>query len=454
MQNQQNNQTTIQCSNCGQPFNTTIYSYIDVTQAPQAKALLLSNHLNRAQCPNCGAENVVATPLLYHDPGKELLISYIPMELNLTKDDAEKVIGDLLNRLPKDDFKGYMFNPKRALTMQGLIDQVLEADGITPEMMQEQRERVQLVQEFLDNGDDINKLKSLITEHESAINDQFFQTLTLMAQRALEEGQRNLAQAIIQTQNVIAEHSEYGQELLRRQARQEEVLEAVAQDLEKLGEGAQRDDFLKLALQYAQDDDKLQALVGMARPIFDYEFFQEMSLKIGQAPAAERDTMGQVRDRLLELTTLIDQQQQSAMQNAAGFLQALINHPQPEALLRANMQMLDDTFMGVLSMNIQNAEQQRNVQASAKLKEIYQMVISLLQENMQPELRFLNELLSADDDSAAQKLIEEQISEFGGELIEMVDAVEQVLVSQGDQEHLKRLQALRPMIEQSLSTSS
>ncbi|PJF21489.1 MAG: hypothetical protein CUN56_10845, partial [Phototrophicales bacterium] len=143
------NKTPIRCSGCGQQFVTEIYSYIDVTDEPQAKNLLISNRLNRAQCPHCGTVNNVETPLLYHDPTKELLIAYVPMELNLNKDQQERAIGDLMNRMPKQNFKGYMFNPRRSITMQGMIDQVLEADGITKEVLEEQRKELDFVQQFL-----------------------------------------------------------------------------------------------------------------------------------------------------------------------------------------------------------------------------------------------------------------------------------------------------------------
>ncbi|MFN8450295.1 MAG: hypothetical protein U0521_17340 [Anaerolineae bacterium] len=45
-------------------------------------------------------------------------------------------------KLPQQSMKGYLFQPRRALTMQGLIEQVLQADGVTPEMIGEQRARV------------------------------------------------------------------------------------------------------------------------------------------------------------------------------------------------------------------------------------------------------------------------------------------------------------------------
>lgn len=92
-------------------------------------------------------------PLLYHDGSKELLISFVPMELGLSRDAQEKAIGDLLREvttnLPQGAFKAYMLQPKQALTMQGLVDQVLQADGVTPEMLQAQRDRVKLVETFI-----------------------------------------------------------------------------------------------------------------------------------------------------------------------------------------------------------------------------------------------------------------------------------------------------------------
>src|ERR1041385_1892352 len=143
-------QTTIQCVNCRQPIRATIQTVIDPAQNPQAKIALLGGNINMVPCPNCGTPNSVLTPLLYHDASKELLIAYVPMELGLPKDAQEKAIGEMMREvtssLPQGAFKAYLLQPRNALTMQGLIDQVLQADGVTPEMMQEQRDRVKLVE--------------------------------------------------------------------------------------------------------------------------------------------------------------------------------------------------------------------------------------------------------------------------------------------------------------------
>lgn len=437
--------TTIQCRNCGQPVQATVYSLIDVMQEPQGKAELLSGRLNTAPCPNCGTVNNVVTPLLYHDATKELLVAMVPMELNLEKDAQERAIGDLMNQLPKDNFKAYMFQPKRALTMQGLVEQVLEADGITPEMMEEQKERVRRVQEIIDASE--AELPALIEKYDDDIDVQFIQTFTLIAQRMLEGGQAQQAEQAIKAQNRVVELSKAGQELLEQQKQQEQVIEEVTQEIQALGEGASRQQFFDLANKYADDEMRLQALVGLVRPAFDYEFFQEMTTRIGQAPAAERERIETMRDKILQWTTAIDQQSQQAMQNAAGFLQAVVNSPDPKAMIEANIDMIDDTLLSVLSANVQEAEKRGDPNTGARLKEIYNIIMTVLQSNMQPELVFVNQLLSAPDEAAANELLKQQGPAFGPELLEVMKAVEEAFEEQGNASMKARVNQLRQQAE-------
>lgn len=434
-------QTTLRCSSCGQPFPAQVRTYIDPASDPQGKIALLNGQLNAARCPHCRVINMVAAPLLYHDPAKELLVAYVPMELNLQKDQQEKIIGDLMRALPKDNFKGYMFSPRRALTMQGLIEQVLQADGVTPEMMEMQRERVRLVQQLVDAPDD--QIPALVNEHDALIDRQFFQTMSMMAQRMLEVGQPQLAQRVAQVQNYIARLSTVGQSLIQRQAEQEQIVQEVAEAIQSLGEGASRADFMNLAVQYAGDDDRLQALVGMARPAFDYTFFQELSVFTGQAPAQERDRLETLRDTLLALTESIDAQARMEVNNAARLLQALLEAPDMDELLQANAHLIDDTFMAVLTVNIQEADRAQNGEASARLRQIYERVMTMIQDTMPPELVFVNELLSAQSENQAREMITARAHEFGDSLLQMMDAVSEALATQGNQPLYDRLLLLR-----------
>lgn len=444
------NETVVTCSACGQPFPAQVYAYIDVVQAPQGKAQLLNGSLNNFPCPNCGTVNTVATPLLYHDPTKELLVAHVPMELNMQKDEQERVIGQLMNRMPKDNFKGYMFNPKRAFTLQGLTELVLEADGVTKEMIEEQKQRVQLVQQFIEVESE-EALDKLIQEHDDKINEQFLNTMSLIAQRMMEGGQQQAAQQIAGIQQLIINKSKFGDELRKRQEAQTQVIESVAKDIENLGQNAGRAQFLDLALKYNGQDDHLQALVGLVRPVFDEDFFKMMTLRIGEAPANDREKLEALRNNIVNMTASIDQQQQLAMQQAANFLQSIVNHPTPREALMENIDMVDDLFMQILQANIQQAEQQSNLQLLTRLKQIQQVAYEVLQSQMQPELRFVNDLLGMSE-AEAEKTVKEQAANFGPELIEVIDAVHSLLAQQGNIELQHRLEAIKKLVMQTTNS--
>lgn len=440
----------LQCPSCGRPFVGAVDTVIDPALDPQAKGRLLNGQLNTVRCPNCGNGVTVASPVLYHDASKELLIAYIPMELNLTKDQQEKSIGDMMRelKLSQQAMKGYVFQPRRALTMQNLIEQVLQADGVTPEMMDEQKNRVRLIEQLMQTPPE--QLVSFIEQNDAKIDGQFLQTMMMMAQRILTEGRADVAEALMQMQQIIIENSSFGQQLIERDRVQEGIIAEISEQLESLRENATRGDFMNLALSYAEDDERLQALVGLARPAFDYTFFQELTVKIGEAPADARAALESVRDKLLELTAIIDQQTQAALRMSADLLQQLLAAPDLDQAIAESIQLLDDTFMAVLGANIQDAERRGDLNASARLKLIYERVLEILRGNMQPELRFINDLLSAETPQEAQALLEAEAGSYGQPLLDMMDAVERMLYERGDQATIQKLAFLRQQAVQVL----
>src|SRR5207244_7378178 len=103
---------------------------------------------------------------------KELLLTYVPMELGLPQAEQEKLIGrlmnEVINKLPQDKRRGYLLNPKPAFTQQSMIERVLEADGVTKEMLESQRAKVQLLQSLLSAAEDT--WPATIKEHDSEID--------------------------------------------------------------------------------------------------------------------------------------------------------------------------------------------------------------------------------------------------------------------------------------------
>jgi len=433
-----------------------VRNVIDAQQDPQAKSLLLAGDLNRAQCQNCGFVNEVTTPILYHDAENELLIAFVPMEVSQQSNQGdEKIIGDLMNQLtamlPKDSFRSYMFNPKRALTLQGLTDQVLEADGITREMLDEQKARVDLLQSLLNQPHD--QREAAIKAADAQIDMALIQTLSAMAQRVAQGGRSDVAQALAHLQEDIIAHSTFGQQLQQQQQQQGVVVQEVAQRVQQMGQNATRSDFADLAIEYADDEQRLQALIGLIRPAFDEQFFQEFNLRVSQAPSDEREKLETLRDTMQALTQVVDSQMQQGVQQAAQFLQAIVNAPNPDQFIQANIDMIDDTFMGVLSTNIQQAEQQGETQAAEALKGIYNQVVTALRSQMSPELQFINGLLSAADDDQMRQLLQQQIGNYDpNDLLQLLDSVERILSEQGQAEVLPRVQSIRAELEKSATS--
>lgn len=448
-------QTSLQCSNCGTLNPVRVRRVIDVQSDPQGKMALLNGQINQFQCQNCGMVNTISSPLLYHDGSKELLVAFVPMDVAMQQGiNEEQMVGQLMNELtasiPKENFRSYMFNPKRALTMKGLIEQILEADGVTPEMLAEQEKRVELVQAFL-KAESEEALVELIKSHDEEIDVAVFQTLTLMAQRLMQTGQQQAVGHLAAIQQLLLENSSYGQEVAQRQAQQQIIIEEVATQLDELDDNATQEDFLNIAISLMNEPDKIEALVGMVRPAFDYEFFTLLTERINQAPADQRDQLSALRDTIQELTERVDQQTQLLMQQKTQFLQLLLNEQDYQAILEENLPLLDDNFMAILTANIQEAERRQELKVAAKLQEIYHTAVDLLQSSMSPELRFINDLLTAEDDSQMDSIFNEQIGNFDDELLQIVESVDHILAQQGQEDARQQLAQIRKRIQAAFS---
>jgi len=449
--------TQITCPNCRQPFTAPIEQLIDVGRDPQAKARLLSGRTNVAICPHCGYQVALSTPIVYHDPSKELLLLYVPMELGLPKAEQERVIGNLtkavMNSLPADQRKGYLLMPKTMLTMQGMVETILEADGVTKEMLEAQRAKLRLVETFLQV--DPEQLPDLVHEHDDKIDEEFFAMMAATAESAVAGGRRDIAEQILALREQILQLSTVGQELIQEAGQQEETIQKVANRLNALGEQATHDDFVDATLELAADgnDQTLQALVGLARPVMDYQFFQVLSNRMDQATGDEKTRIASARDRLLELTNIVDQQNQAVIQQAADTLRAILTSSDMDQAIRERIDLLDDTFLAVLSANIQNAEQTKDLVTAARLKSVFDKVVSILQESAPPVIQFINELMQQQNFDDARAKLDERAAEFGPDLLQWMDMLSQDLASRGNNMALNRLMRLREAAVQALAVA-
>jgi hypothetical protein len=433
--------TQISCPQCRMPVVVTLEQLFDATQDPAAKNRFLSGRFNFIDCPNCHYQGQAATPILYHDADKELLMSFVPMELGLPQAEQEKIIGKLMNevvnKLPMEKRKGYLLNPKPAFTLQGLIDRVLEGEGITKEMMEAQRAKIQLVQKFIQTPED--QWAELATANDAQMDAEFFQLITASAEATAQAGNQAGAQTLLTLQNKLVKLSSYGAKLVRQQA----TLKAAADELQALGEGLTRDKLLELMLN--ADDEKAVAFVSLARQGLDYAFFEALTRRVDRAQGADRERLTHLREVLLQATAAIDQAMQAQMNEASTLLRSLLDAPDLEAALQESLPAIDDTFMAVLNANVEAAQKAgpKGQEVLQRLNQIGDAIAQLLEEAAPPEIKFINELMEIESEAEATAALKQRSADITPQLISAMNYIEENLRRSGQTEMADRLERLR-----------
>jgi hypothetical protein len=422
------------------PVPATLEQLFDVGQEPAAKERFLSGRFNQIQCPNCGYKGQVSGPIMYHDPNKELLLSFVPMDLGLPQAEQEKLIGrlmnEVINKLPTEKRKGYLLNPKPAFTLQGLVERVLEADGVTKEMLDSQRAKVQVLQSLVNAPEE--KWPEMIKEHDAEVDLALFQLLSASAQSAASSGNQGVTQKMAALQRQLLEHSAFGKQLQERQAK----VEAVARELQGLGKKLTSDKLLELVMN-ARDDDKLAAYVSLARPGMDYAFFEALTRRVDKASGEEKDRLAKVRDTLLQLTQDVDKANQAQLAEASNLLRTLLEAPNLDEAVQENLNRIDDAFLAVLQANVEAAQKAKRPDMVNQLNRINDAIGRFMQESAPPELQLIDELLQLPSDAEAELALKEHRAEITQELIDAMNYVGESLRQGGQTALGDRLDKLR-----------
>jgi len=421
----------IKCPKCGKQYVAQVQSIIDVSQDPQLKAALLRGDLNTVTCPSCGAVGRMSVPVLYHDPQKELLLVFIPPELDMPMADRERLTGKLVNALlstiPADKRKGYFLNPRTMLTMQSLIDEILKADGITEEMLQQQRARSRLLQRLLAALDDEQQLKSLVEQHKEEIDYPFFLTLAAAAEGSAAAGQKQVAEKLLKLRDVLLAQVSVS-------LPQPLPLDTpAAQVLDKLLE--------------VKDKESRWAFVLYNRPLLDYAFFQKLTERIEQASSEEAQALRDLRDEVLEMTEQLDKEARAAQEAKIRLLQDALSSPDPVQTLRQRKEELDALFVAILGAALRGAQESGDAEEVKRLQAINDAVLEILQENLPPELRFVNDLLAAEYPQETQKLLQEHQAELTPKFLEILAALADDLEKQQKTQTAQRLRDIRTQAE-------
>jgi hypothetical protein len=418
-----------------------VLTIIDAGQSPEAKALLLAGRLNVAVCPQCGHAGMLSAPLVYHDPEKEMLFTFVPSELGLPEVEQQRFIGDLTSRimsaLPAEQRKGYLLRPRSFLRLEGLIEAVLEADGITPEMLESQRARATLLERLLQaTGEEARKI--MAQENDALIDYDFFQLLTLNIELAESDGRQQIAQELLGLRQQLLRWATVGREVASRE-------EAIRE----LGPHVTREELLEKLIRAALVGEraKVEAMVAFARPAIDYIFYQQLTARIealqeaGDADQAK--VLTALRNDILEMTAEIDAEIQKASEQATQVLNEILQSNDIERAVRANIGQIDDLFFNAFAMSLNAAEQAGRSEEAEKLRQLGDVLLELVRESQPPQIRLINELLGAEYPDGTEALLKENRQQIDAQLLEVMRLLGEDLTNTGRGEVAQRLAEIR-----------
>ena len=423
--------TQVNCPNCRQPIVADIQQLFDVNSDPSVKQRLLSGAYNLIQCQVCGYRGNVSTLVVYHDPAKELLLSFVPPEIGLPRNEQERLIGSLINQvvtnLPQEKRKGYLFNPQSTLTMQGLIERILQADGITHEMIQAQQQRLDLLQRLVSIKDK-DALFEAVQQEDGLIDAEFFMLLNRLGEAALAGGDRESARQLVDLQRSLLPITTYGKQLKE----QSDEIQAALKDLQAAGNDLTREGLLDMLIK-APNETRLNALVSLARPVMDYQFFQVLSERIDRARPDGRARLVALRTRLLELTQEIDQQLEEHRRQSHELIEAILVSKDIDQAIAQSLPAVDEIFVQELDSMQNEARSKGDFEKSGKLQKIVELLQKAAQ---QPEgLVLAEEYLDAQDEKARQEFLEVHQDEITQDFLDLL-ANFAMQVQSGDDKNL------------------
>jgi hypothetical protein len=318
-----------------------------------------------------------------------------------------------------------------------MIEAILEADGITPEMLEAQRTKAALLERLLNTPNE-DARQIIIQENDEQIDYEFFQILSLNIEIAQAREEEPVVQQLLALREQLLTLTTAGQEAAARQ-------EAIRE----LESGLTREELLDklVAAALADEQTKVETMIMVARPAIDYAFYQQLTERIEAANhsgnAQEAKTLKAMRETILELTAEIDAEMQQAAENAGQLLQEILQSDDVEKAILAHLDQVDELFLNVLASNLDAAVKLGQTQLAEKLRETSDIVMKLIEESQPPEVRLISKLLSAEYPAGTQALLDENRQQVNSQLLEIMQLIEQDLSRNGQVEAAQRLAQIR-----------
>ncbi len=406
-------ETQVSCPSCHSPIRVGIVSFIDADMFPQLKNILIGGRINSASCQSCGTPVMLAAPLVYHDANKQFCFVHIPQQIlaSAQATDMERYVGSITNalmqQLPPDAPRGYLLNPKRFLTMQTLVEAVLEGDGVTKEMLEAQRKRVDIISQLLEammQGDEA--LLKVLEANQADMDEEFTATLNAFVEASHASGDPEGIQQLSALQSKIAQFVG--------------------------GENITQYNILIEKLLANDDADARTQLIKTHQEIIDYTFFDLITNRVNAAQdagdTALADSINAMREHVLALYEEIQAGLEAAYIRAGALLDSVFGAEDMAAVLQEHLDQLDEVWDILVDGQRTMAERAGDQASAERLAQIIELTKTMKEAALTPEDRIVNALINSENPT---RYIRENIGDITGSVVKQLNELAELYESKG-----------------------
>ena len=99
---------SVRCPKCSEMSDVTVWSSVTAADSPDLKADILGGRLNMFRCPSCDTTALMPQPMLYTDDEKRLMISFMPTNDPVEKQQLyEKIVSSSRESGELNSLEGY-----------------------------------------------------------------------------------------------------------------------------------------------------------------------------------------------------------------------------------------------------------------------------------------------------------------------------------------------------------
>ncbi len=433
------NVARVTCPNCGTRFQVPVEQVLDTRVDPTVTERLLSGAVNIAQCPRCGYLAPLDLPLLYHDPEKEAALLYLPLSSGKTEAERQRAAGkltrQLMDRLPPEERKGYLFKPETFVSMDTLIKRVYELEGIDEATLAKREAQSHLLEALLTAEPE--KWESILDEQGDVVDKEFF-TLLLSLKARL--------QAIKEAgEQIKASEEEKLERLIALFLEREPRFQAMMKANEAIDDFVRHPSYEKLvdAFLAQTDDNEIEALVAITYDKLDYNFFNEFVRRIEAAETEEeKEALRAARQRVLAARDRLRKQQQAETEKRLQLIDKLLATEAPRKMILSHLGEIDDLFFGVLLEAIAAAEQGGNPELAQRLHTLLNQVMKFVEQSMPPHIQLARKLVAAKNDAKIEQLLEKNSKLVTAELLDLLQNIARSTEEMQQKQEVERIQRL------------